>query len=130
MDLNQVTVPCLDYDESVAFYSLLGLHQIVASPPRYARFDTTSGTTFSLHTTEAPLLTESATVIYFEVENVDAEVARLKDAGLEFEHEARDQSWLWREARLRDPAGNNVCIYTAGENRRFPPWRLEERCED
>ena len=123
MDLNQVTVPCLDYHESVAFYSLLGLHQIVASPPRYARFESASGTTFSLHAAEAPP-TGSGTVIYFEVENVDAEVARLKDAGLEFEQDPKDQSWLWREARLLDPAGNSVCIYTAGENRRFPPWRL------
>jgi hydroxymethylpyrimidine/phosphomethylpyrimidine kinase len=34
------------------------------------------------------------------------------------------QSWLWREAWLRDPAGNAVCLYHAGANRRFPPWRL------
>ncbi len=123
MDFNQITVPCLDYEESVAFYSTLGLRQIVASPPRYARFETASGTTFSVHMTEAPPALSEITV-YFEVENVDAEVARLKDAGLEFEADPQDQSWLWREARLLDPAGNKVCIYTAGENRRFPPWRL------
>ena len=29
MELNQVTVPCVDYDESVAFYTRLGLKQIV-----------------------------------------------------------------------------------------------------
>jgi hydroxymethylpyrimidine/phosphomethylpyrimidine kinase len=36
-----------------------------------------------------------------------------------------DQRWLWREAWLKDPAGNEICIYHAGENRRLPPWRIE-----
>jgi hydroxymethylpyrimidine/phosphomethylpyrimidine kinase len=39
MRLNQVTVPLVDYEASVAFYKLLGLRLIVDSPPRYARFE-------------------------------------------------------------------------------------------
>ena len=39
-------------------------------------------------------------------------------------HPPIDQDWLWREARLADPSGNIICIYRAGENRRFPPWRI------
>ena len=35
--------------------------------------------------------------------------------------------WLWREARLRDPSGNVVCLYHAGDYRRHPPWRVGER---
>ena len=31
-----------------------------------------------------------------------------------------------REARLRDPSGNIVFLYKAGEHRRYPPWRMEE----
>ncbi len=123
MDLNQVTAPCIDYDESVAFYASLGLRQIVDSPPRYARFESASGTTLSIHAVDT-VAAESGTTIYFEVDDVDAEVARLKAGGLEFDSDPVDQSWLWREAHLHDPAGNRVCIYHAGENRRFPPWRL------
>ena len=26
--------------------------------------------------------------------------------------------------RLTDPAGNRLCLYQAGEYRRYPPWRL------
>jgi len=37
-----------------------------------------------------------------------------------------DQRWLWREACLNDPAGNRICIYHAGENRRYPPWKISE----
>ena len=42
-------------------------------------------------------------------------------------HNLRDpvmEDWGWREARLTDPAGNALCLYQAGENRRFPPWRV------
>jgi len=34
------------------------------------------------------------------------------------------EPWLWREARLEDPAGNVVCLYHAGSNRLDPPWRV------
>ena len=52
MRLNQVTLGCLDYDRSVAFYQRLGLVQIVDSAPRYARFETETGETFSVHAVE------------------------------------------------------------------------------
>jgi len=120
MRLNQVTVGVTDYDASVAFYTKLGLTQIVHSPPRYARFETPGGETFSIHLVNA---VHSTTTIYFEVENVDAFVVTLD---LPLLHPPTDQDWLWREARLRDPSGNEICIYHAGENRRFPPWRVPD----
>lgn len=125
MDLNQITLPCLDYDESVRFYKALGLTQIVDSPPRYARFETGAGTTLSIHSS-SPAVDRTDTVIYFEVEDVDLEVRRLERLGLVFESMPADQDWLWREAYLRDPAANLICIYRAGHNRRFPPWRIDE----
>jgi predicted enzyme related to lactoylglutathione lyase len=126
MDMNQVTVACQNYEDSVSFYRMLGLKQIVDSPPRYARFETPGGSTLSIHEGEAGA---TNTVIYFEVDDVDATVADLQERGLEFDSGPEDQPWLWREAHLRDPAGNRLCIYHAGENRRNPPWRLpdEER---
>lgn len=123
MDLNQVTLPCTDYDASVRFYKMLGLTLIVDSPPRYARFESASGTTLSIHTVNEPAGACPAT-IYFEVENVDLEVRRLQHLGVLFESEAADKDWLWREAYVKDPAGNLLCLYHAGENRRFPPWRI------
>lgn len=124
MELNQVTLPCIDYAESVAFYRRLGLRQIVHSPPRYARFETPTGATFSLHAASSGDIGPGV-VVYFEVEDVDGTVARLRDAGIEFDSNPVDERWLWREARLRDPAGNRLCIYHAGENRRHPPWRID-----
>ena len=119
MKLNQVTVGTTDYAASVDFYTRLGLKQIVDSPPRYARFETPGGETFSIHLVDA---VASTTIVYFEVDDVDAFVAGLD---LPLALEPADQSWLWREARLLDPSGNEICLYHAGQNRRFPPWRIE-----
>lgn len=125
MDLNQVTLPCTDYGASVAFYKALGLTQIVDSPPRYARFESSTGSTLSIHSVESVAETTGVT-IYFEVDDVDAKVAELRNSGLEIDSEPVDQRWLWREASLKDPAGNVICIFHGGENRRFPPWRISE----
>ena len=118
MKLNQVTVAVADYAIAVDFYTRLGLRQIVDAPPRYARFETPSGETFSIHLAAQ---VGSTTTVYFEVEDVEAFVAALDLPLLEA---PVDQEWLWREARLADPSGNVICIYHAGENRRFPPWRI------
>jgi len=125
MRLNQVTAAARDLDASIAFYELLGLKLIVKSP-HYARFELPEGeATFSLHIIGGEIPRENAPQLYFEVDDVDAEVTRLKNAGVEIERDPIDQSWLWREAWLRDPAGNALCIYHAGENRRHPPWRIQ-----
>ena len=130
MRLNQVTVPCIDYAGSVAFYKALGLIQIVDSPPRYARFECPAGdggepATFSLHHVEGWSGCDEP-LIYFEVEDLDSEFERLRNAGVVFKSAPQDQSWNWREAYLKDPAGNRICLYQAGVNRRFPPWRIQE----
>ncbi len=115
---NQVTVGMTDYAASRDFYALLGLRQIVGTDDaHYARFEAAGGTTLSIEQDARPTL-------FFECEDLDAEVARLQQAGVTFEQLSTEQDWLWREARLADPAGNAICLYQAGENRRFPPWRL------
>ena len=124
MNLNQVTVFSNDVAASVEFYKKLGLRLIVDSIPHYARFECPDGdATFSVHHTEKPAASE--TIVYFECEDLDAKVEELKQIGLQFESEPTDQTWLWRESYIRDPAGNRICLYYAGENRQNPPWRVK-----
>ena len=124
MNLNQVTVYSTDVPASVEFYTKLGLRLIVDSAPRYVRFECPDGdATFSVHHTENQIASE--TIIYFECENLDATVEELKQAGLRFESEPTSQTWLWRESYLRDPSGNRICLFYAGENRQNPPWRVK-----
>lgn len=123
--LNQVTVPVRDIDASVEFYSKLGLHLIVHTNDHYARFECPGGAppaTFSIHKVET-LPAGDGVWVYFEVPDVDAAVEKIKNQGLTMETAPQDQSWLWREARLKDLDGNQIIIYCAGENRTHPPWR-------
>lgn len=120
--LNQVTVGCRDYRASVDFYKALGLQQIVDSPSNgYARFEVPNGVTFSIHASDE---FSTSTVVYFESKRLESWVTELTSQGYAFEQMPQDESWGWREARLFDPAGNMVCLYSAGENRRYPEWRI------
>jgi hydroxymethylpyrimidine/phosphomethylpyrimidine kinase len=123
--LNQVTVTGTNYERSVDFYRRLGLNQIVDSPENgYARFETAGGVTFSVQIDpEEKIIATSA--IYLECDDLDERVEQLARSGIAFEHGPRNQPWMWREARLRDPDGNIIFFYHAGEHRRFPPWRLK-----
>lgn len=129
MRLNQVTVPLVDYAASVAFYQLLGLRLIVDAPPNYARFECPQAdggepATFSIEHVEGYRGGDWPEV-FFEVDDVDATVERLRALGVAIEMEPVTQTWLWREAVIRDPAGTRIKIYHAGETRRFPPWRVK-----
>jgi hydroxymethylpyrimidine/phosphomethylpyrimidine kinase len=122
--LNQVTLPASDYEASVAFYRLLGCRQIVASPPRYARFEVPGGMTLSIEV-RAPADAASTTEHFFQCADVDSEVARLVEAGVRFDVPPEDRDYLWRVAETRDPHGNRIRLYQTGEIRRFPPWRID-----
>ncbi|MET0429020.1 MAG: VOC family protein [Microvirga sp.] len=123
MRLNQVTVTVIDLDPAWDFYCALGLVPIVDARPHYARFCCPDGeNSFSLDQGEQP---GRGTTVYFECDDLDGTVHRLKAAGLQFTSDPEDKRWLWREAELFDPSGNRVLLYRAGENRLNPPWRIQ-----
>lgn len=125
MNLNQVTLPARDISESIAFYEKMGFRLIVNAAPRYARFECPKGeSTFSIELAEKASECHGV-VVYFECSDLDEKVEELQGLGYHFEQLPRDEPWLWREARLRDPSLNVLCLYRAGENRRFPPWRVQ-----
>ena len=125
MRLNQVTVPSVDLSRSVEFYKQLGLIPIVESLPRYARFLCPDGNaTFSVHRVDDIARGEKP-VVYFECDDLDQTLAELENRGVHLDQRPVDQPWLWREAYLRDPDDNLICLYFAGENRVNPPWRLD-----
>jgi predicted enzyme related to lactoylglutathione lyase len=126
VNLNQVTLPATDVERSIAFYRGMGFRLIVNSAPRYARFECPEGeSTFSIEHSDAARH-GAGVVVYFECSDLDAKVEQLIREGYIFEQLPRDQPWLWREALLQDPSSNLICLFSAGENRRFPPWRVQE----
>lgn len=115
----------MDVAVATAFYQKMGFRLIVDALPDYVRFECPTGdATFSLHRVEQ-LPTSIGTSVYFECENLDERVAELQERGILFDEPPSDRRWLWREARLKDPAGNQIILYHAGVNRKNPPWLVE-----
>ena len=124
LNLNQITISVKDVERSIEFYQKLGLRLIVKALPKYARFECVAGdATFSLHQSAEKI--SDSTWVYFETADLDDDVKKLIDLGVEFESLPADQTWLWREARLKDPDGNQLILYHAGTNRKDPPWRIK-----
>ena len=125
MELNQITLPVKDMDDAVNFYLKLGFTQIVDTP-HYSRFSCPEGNaTFSLSLESVEF--ENSSVIYFEHEKLDELCADLSQRGFQFEQLPTEQRYLWKEAILKDPSGNKIKLYWAGENRLNPPWKVEKR---
>lgn len=68
-----------------------GLRQIVDNLPKYARFECPDGnSTFSIHLVEK-LPEGHGVVIYFECDDLDQTVQKLKHDGIEFSSDPQDQ---------------------------------------
>ena len=125
--LNQITLGAIDMAASIAFYEHLGLTLIVDSAPRYVRFEFpamegSEPDTLSLHEVSGDYSPSADwPLIYFEVDDV---AAFLENAGITPIKPPELKSYLWTEADIRDPSGNRIRVFNAGENRRFPPWRV------
>lgn len=118
MRLNQVTVTASDVNAAWEFYCGLGLIPVVDNRPHYARFRCPDGdSTFSVEQGDRP---GPGTTVYFEMDDLDNQVRRLKAAGLKFTSDPEDMPWLWREAELHDPDGNRIVLFFAGTNRIAP----------
>lgn len=125
MNLNQVTIYSKKTVETAEFFTKLGLVLIVDSLPRYARLECPDGeSTLSIQHDGSAVVSNNI-VLYFECADLDVEVERLKSIGVTFDEDPADRDWLWRQAYLKDPNGNKICLFHAGENRKNPPWRVK-----
>ena len=145
MRLNHVTLPSVDPERSLPFYEGLGLTAIVLDRDhdgrlRYARLIFPDGdSTLSLERESRGRPAEvggaggageagggplPGPVLYFECDDLDARIAALTAVGYAFVEGPETKPWLWREARLRDPDGHELCLFRAGFYRRDPPWRI------
>ena len=124
MNLNQVTVYSDKSVETAEFFQKLGLRLIVDSLPRYARLECPDGdSTLSIQHDETAEVPNNV-VLYFECGDLDGTFEKLKSNGIIFDEDPTDRPWLWRQAYLKDPNGNKICLFHAGENRKNPPWRV------
>lgn len=125
MNMNQVTLPVNNMQAANEFYLALGFTQIVDTP-HYARFVCPDGdATFSLSLTQDSF--NNGAIMYFEHPHLDDWVKQCQSRGIVFEQQPTEQSYLWREAIVKDPSGNKLKLFWAGENRLNPPWRVNKK---
>lgn len=147
MRLNQVLILSQDVERAVTFYEALGLRRLAVNFPCDARLlcpdsaedgaqaagtptDTTTGTTLAIeHTAQMPVRPNAT--VYFQCTDIDRTVARLRARGIVFDSGPIDEPWRWREARLRDPDGNPIVLYSVDGTRKAEPgldpsWHLRK----
>lgn len=125
MRLNHVTLPAHDISASMSFYEALGFELIVKAEPRYARFAVDDSSTLSVEVTEKGHA--GSAEVFLCCDDVDKDYAAAVAQKLVFDWPPTDQSYLWRTAGLKDPAGNQIILFSAGPNQHFPPWRIDGR---
>lgn len=111
--LGQVHISVTDVERSVAFYrDVLGIEHLFTVPGQPMAFFASGGVRLYLGRPESPEFTTKV-VLYFTVDDIDAEATRLRGEGLTVEapHVVhRDgSSELWMAA-LRDPDGHHIVL--------------------
>jgi catechol 2,3-dioxygenase-like lactoylglutathione lyase family enzyme len=124
MRLAHITLPVSSIPRSKAFYVRMGFRLIV-SAEHYCRFQVgDTATTLSIHAHEGAIPTAGEVGIVFEsMAAMDSFLEAISAQGIVADAPV-EQSWLWREARVRDPDGHVILLMHAGENHLNPPWRV------
>ncbi len=129
MELNQVRLLVDDWAECVRWYrDVLGLREVFNDGDNYASLrlnDTTAlGITPRSLISDAigtaslpqPVVAQDKISIIIEVADPDAELERLRAAGVQIVADAVDRpEWGLRTAHIRDPDGNLIELYKALE---------------
>ncbi|WP_020574568.1 VOC family protein [Actinopolymorpha alba] len=112
--LAQVHISVTDIDRAVAFYrDVLEIPFLFQVPNQPMAFFQTGEVRLYLGTPESPEFT-TRVMLYFSVDDLDAEYARLAGRGVSFLDEPHvvhrnDEGELWM-AFFRDPDGNNLAL--------------------
>jgi len=112
--LNNITFPVSDLKEITAFYEkVLGLKK-QSEWPTYVIFDC-GGVDLALEPGGEKAEKKGSPYVFLIVDDVDAEYQELKNKGVKFKYEPKDQTWGGRVATLTDPDGNLLCIWQRKE---------------
>jgi uncharacterized glyoxalase superfamily protein PhnB len=96
-----------DLDRAAAFYAE---HFGFEERYRYPGFAVVGLDTFDLGLAEASEVATGRASVWLYADDVDAEIQRLRRAGIEVVREPEDQEWGERMASILDPDGNEVFI--------------------
>ena len=103
--INNITFAVSDLKQTISFYeNILGLKK-TAEWTNYATFDV-GGTDLAFGTGGRKGRKEGAPDVFMLVDDVDDAYMKLKEKGVKFASEPKDQYWGGRTAALLDPDDN------------------------
>jgi catechol 2,3-dioxygenase-like lactoylglutathione lyase family enzyme len=124
LSFNHAMIYVKDVERGVNFYrGWLGFKLIedfrYEGRPVYARLRAPGGDgTIALHQAgPGASVTSDGVRLYFEVRDLDDFCRGLQKRGFYFTQLPTMMPWGWRHAYLNDPAGHEISLYWAGENR-------------
>jgi len=107
--IENLTVPVSDIKKAIHFYeNILGLKK----KSEWSNYATFSIGEMMLGIDQAP---KAEPQVYMRVANIDDEYRALKEKGLQFVAEPRDQYWGGRTAVFTDPDGNKFILVSFKE---------------
>ena len=110
----QLLIPVDEFERGLAFYKdVLGLPHLFSAPPQMAFFSC-GGVRILVGVTPQGQTPQRGSTIYFQVPDIDAVYASLKEKGVEFKAAPHvvnrtQQSDLWL-AEFTDPDGNQLAL--------------------
>lgn len=107
MRLSNVTIWTSDPAALRNWYSKYLNFSVDHESERFVLLTDDHGGSIAFHAGE-PLATPERIQLHIEVDDVDAEYARLTSEGIQFEGAPSDRPWGVRSAATRDPAGHSV----------------------
>ena len=119
--IGQIAINVKDLDRAVAFYrDTLGMRYLFPIPN--AAFFDCGGIRLMLGRAETPELDHPASIVYYQVDDIQATCARLAAAGVKIEHEPRliarmPDHDLWM-AFFHDTEGNMLALMSEVRERR------------
>ncbi|HEV2780777.1 MAG TPA: VOC family protein [Actinophytocola sp.] len=112
--VGQIHISVTDLDRAIGFYrDVLGIPMLFRVPGQPMAFFQSGGVRLYLGVPESPAFRSTA-LVYFTVEDIDAEYARLADAGVAVaepphvvHRDGRTELWM---ASFADPDGQNLAL--------------------
>jgi catechol 2,3-dioxygenase-like lactoylglutathione lyase family enzyme len=107
-----------DVPRSVDYFDRLGLEPVVEREG-YARLRCPGGVgTLALHANGERSAQVPDVRLYLETPELDRYCAAARARGIDFVRPPQTMPWGWRHAYLVDPDGHELCVFTAGPQRR------------
>jgi predicted enzyme related to lactoylglutathione lyase len=111
-----VAYPTQDVAKSKAFWETLGLKHMYDHQDKWAEFDAPDGKTVACDNFSPG---GSGPYLALETDDIEAEVARLKEAGVEIRMDVTDNK-VCKMAIIKDPNGHPVMLHQIAPERATP----------